>query len=34
VRRVQPTYSLERLDGTGTSPSEDAMRVTFDLEEA
>ena len=34
ARRVQANYSLERLDGTGSSPSEDAMRVTFDLEEA
>ena len=34
ARRVQANYFLERQDGTGSSPSEDAMRVTFDIEEA
>lgn len=34
VRRVNANYSLERLDGTGSSAIENAMRVTFDLEEA
>ena len=34
ARLVQSNYTLERLDRTGSSPSEDAMRVTFDLEEA
>lgn len=34
VRRIAGNYSLERLDGTGSSPSEDAMRVSFELEEA
>lgn len=34
VRRVQSNYTLERLDGTGSSASNDAMRVTFDIEEA
>jgi hypothetical protein len=34
ARRVQANYTLERLDGTGSSASNDAMRVSFDLEEA
>lgn len=34
ARLVQSNYTLERMDRTGSSPSEDAMRVTFDLEEA
>ncbi len=34
VRRVNVNYSFERLDATGSSPDEDAMRVSFDIEEA
>lgn len=34
VRRAQSNYTFERLDGTGSSASSDAMRVTFDIEEA
>lgn len=34
ARRVTATYSFERLDGTGATPVDDAMRVSFDIEEA
>jgi hypothetical protein len=34
ARRVTATYNFERLDGTGATPNDDAMRVSFDLEEA
>ena len=33
VRRVAAAYTFERLDGTGATPNDDAMRVAFDLEE-
>jgi hypothetical protein len=34
ARRVTATYNFERLDGTGATPVDDAMRVSFDIEEA
>jgi hypothetical protein len=30
---VSANYNFERLDGTGATPNDDAMRVSFDLEE-
>ena len=34
VRRVAFDYSFERLEATGATPADDAMRVSFDIEEA
>lgn len=34
ARRVTATYNFERLDGTGATPVDDAMRVSFDIEES
>jgi hypothetical protein len=34
ARRVSFDYSFERLEGTGYTPADDAMRVSFDIEEA
>jgi hypothetical protein len=34
VRRVAFEYSFERLEATGATPVDDAMRVSFDIEEA
>jgi hypothetical protein len=33
ARRVTFTYNYERIDGTGATPNDDAMRVSFDVEE-